>query len=264
MFTGRKIGFIGFGNMAQALAEGLLNSGALEPEQITACARDWDKLCRICQPMEIQPCSSIADTVESTDLLVLAVKPHQVSEVLPGMRELLTGKVLVSVVAGLSFADYEEILLPGTHHLSLMPNTPVAIGAGIILCEAQHSLSEEEYQAVERLFSKIGAWERVDSGHMGIAGVLSGCGPAFVDMFLEALADGGVLHGLPRALAYRLAGQMTAGAAQLMVANQAHPGVMKDAVCSPGGTTIRGIAALERCGFRGTIIQGVQASYNKE
>lgn len=264
MCTGQKIGFIGFGNMAQALARGWGARGMGEGGQLFACARDWDKLCRACREMGVQPCGNIEDTVQNADIVVLAVKPHQVSEVIPPLGKLLTGKVLLSVVAGLAFADYEAMLLPGTHHLSLMPNTPVAIGAGVTLCEGRHSLTEEEYQTVKALFSRLGSWEPVDSAQMGIAGVVSGCGPAFVDVFLEALADGGVLHGLPRAVAYRLAGQMVVGAAQLMLSEGTHPGVMKDAVCSPGGTTIHGIAALEGKGFRSAVIEAVSASYNKE
>lgn len=258
-----KIGFIGYGNMAQALADGMLRKGALKPEQIFACAKNWDKLCRNARPKGIQPCRDAGEVARLSDIVVVAVKPYLIEEVITPIRELLRDKVVLSVAAGYLFDRYEELLLPGTHHLSTMPNTPVAVGEGIILCEDRHSLTEEEYRSVTELFSQIAVVEAVDAKHMGIAGTISGCGPAYAAMFMEALADAAVLHGLPRATAYRLASQMIAGAGKLQLQTGLHPGAMKDAVCSPGGTTIVGVAALERGGFRSAVIEAVDAIQKK-
>ena len=244
-----KLGFIGFGNMAQAIAEGLLRSKALEPEQICACAKDWDKLCAATEPRGMRPCRDAREVAEAADVVIVAVKPHLSEEV-------------VSVAAGWPFDRYEA-LLPGTRHLSTMPNTPVRVCAGVFLLEEKHSLTPEEYVLVQELFGHLGLVQPVESRLLGIAGTLSGCGPAFVSMFIEALGDAGVKHGLPRAMAYRLAGQMVAGTGRMQVETGAHPGAMKDAVCSPGGTTIVGVAELERGGMRAAVINAVDAIQNK-
>ena len=178
------------------------------------------------------------------------------------MRGQLADKAVVSVAVGWPFERYEA-LLPGTRHLSTMPNTPVRVCAGVFLLEEKHSLTPEEYVLVQELFGHLGLVQPVESRLLGIAGTLSGCGPAFVSMFIEALGDAGVKHGLPRAMAYRLAGQMVAGTGRMQVETGAHPGAMKDAVCSPGGTTIVGVAELERGGMRAAVINAVDAIQNK-
>lgn len=258
-----RLGFIGFGNMAQAMAQGLLRKEALKAEQIYACAKDWEKLCRNTRDQGMHPCRGAREVAEHADIVVVAVKPYMIADVLPPIKDILQKKIVVSVAAGYPFEKYEGILLPGTHHLSTIPNTPVSIGEGIIICEKRHSLTEEEYRLVEALFSRIALVQSVETAQLSIAGTLSGCGPAFVSMFLEALADAAVLHGLPRALSYRLAAQMTAGTGKLQLASGCHPGAMKDAVCSPGGTTIVGVAALERKGLRSAVIDAIDAIENK-
>lgn len=258
------IGFIGFGNMAQAMAEGLMKSGAVKGERIYACAKDKEKLDRNAQKYGIHGCESAAETVRHSDVVIVAVKPYLVEEVLRPIRGELEGKILVSVAVNVPYKKFEEFLLPNTHHLSVLPNTPVAVGEGIILCEEEHSLTEEEFELVRGLFAQMALVEVVDERHMGIAGTLSGCGPAFTAMFIEALSDGAVLHGLSRELSYKLASQMVAGTGKLQLATGRHPGAMKDGVCSPGGTTIVGVAALERKGFRSAVIDAVDAVERKQ
>ena len=131
------------------------------------------------------------------------------------------------------------------------------VGEGVVLLEEESSLTSQELAQVKELLAPLGTVETVPSSQMGIAGTLSGCGPAYAAMFLEALGDAGVLHGLPRDLAYRLAAQMLAGAGKLQLETGEHPGAMKDAVCSPGGTTILGVAELERRGFRGAVMEAI-------
>lgn len=262
MQTGDKLGFIGFGNMARAMAEGLLRAKALVPEQICACAKHWDKLCDTALEMGIYACHDAAEVVRWAQTIVVAVKPHLVEEVLAPLREELAGKTIVSVAAGWLFDAYET-LLPGTRHLSTMPNTPVRVCEGVVLLEERHSLAPEEYERVAALLSALGLTQPVEGRLMGIAGALSGCGPAFASMFLEALGDAGVKYGLPRAAAYRLAAQMLAGTGRLQLETGAHPGVMKDDVCSPGGTTILGVAALERGGLRAAVLDAIDAIQNK-
>lgn len=254
-----KIGFIGFGNMAQAMANGLLYKGVIEPERIYACAKNWDKLCDNTRKKGMNPCKDAKEVTKKADLLIVAVKPYMIKEVLTPIKEELKNKIVVSVAAGCPFATYEEILLEGTHHLSTIPNTPISVGEGIIVCEETHSLTEEEWKLFEEIFSKVSLVQPVDTAHLSVAGTVSGCGPAFVSMFMEALGDAGVKHGLSRAVAYRLAGQMVAGTGKLQAVTGTHPAVMKDAVCSPGGTTIVGVSALEKAGMRSAIIEAIDA-----
>lgn len=252
-----KVGFIGFGNMAKAMAKGLVGKGAIAPGRVYACARDAEKLRANCEALGIRPCENAAQLVGQVDLVVVAVKPYQVRPVLEPLKGALAGKMLVSVAAGMPFAAYELFLAPGTHHLSTIPNTPIAEGEGVLVCEATHSLSEEEWGLFCALFGRAALVQPVETAQLSIAGTLAGCGPAFAALFIEALADGAVQQGLPRALAYRLASQMVVGTGRLQLASGAHPGAMKDAVCSPGGTTIVGVAALERRGFRSAVIDAL-------
>lgn len=263
MKTDVKIGFIGFGNMAQAMVRGLLLKDVLPAQQIYACAKNWDKLCKNAEQMGIQPCHDAAELVSQADMVIVAVKPYLIQEVLAPVKAALKDKIVVSVAAGYLFDKYEEILEPGTHHLSTLPNTPVSVGEGVIICEQKHSLTDEEYGLFEELFAPIALVQPVDTKQFGIAGTISGCGPAYAAMFVEALADAAVLHGLPRELSYALASQMVVGTGKLQRETKAHPGAMKDAVCSPGGTTIVGVAALERKGFRSAVIDAVDAVMKK-
>ena len=233
-----KIGFLGFGNMAQAMAGGLVRSGAVQPGDIGACARDRAKLRSNTEPQGFRAFDDAAAVAEFADLVVVAVKPYQVEAVLAPVRELLAKKIVVSVAAGVTFDDCERMLAPGTHHLSIVPNTPVSVCEGIVVCERRHSLSDGEWRQVEALFSKIGLVLPMDTALLGISSAVCGCGPAFVAMIV--------------------------GTGKLQLASGQHPGAMKDAVCSPGGTTIAGVAELERKGFRGAVIDAIDAIQNKK
>lgn len=251
------IGFIGYGNMAQAIATGLVHSGKVEGKQLIVCAKNYEKCCANAEKIGAQPMASAIEVVEQSDIVVLAVKPYIIEEVVTPLKQQLQHKVVISVAAGCDFNFYEQILLPNTHHLSTIPNTPVRVGEGIWVCEEKHSLSEKEFETFKEVFGTIGLIECVESNNLSIAGTISGCAPAFTAMYLEALADAGVKHGLTRTSAYRLAAQMLAGTGKLYLMNQQHPGIMKDAVCSPKGTTIKGVASLEKNGFRGVVIEAV-------
>lgn len=259
-----NIGFIGFGNMAQALAEGLVKGGALPPDRIGACARDREKLRRHTESKGYRAFDDAAAVIRFADIVIVAVKPHQVEAVLTPVKELLVRKMVVSVAAGWPFDRYEAVLAPGTPHLSTMPNTPVSVGEGIVVCERRHSLTDEQWSEVEGLLSHTGLVIRVETSLLDIAGTICGCGPAFVCLFVEAMADVAVKHGIARADAYRMVSQMVAGTGKLQLATGQHPGVMKDAVCSPGGTTIVGVNELERKRFRGSVIDAVDAIQRKE
>ena len=263
MIENTKIGFIGFGNMAKAIAEGLIIKNVVKPNQIYACARNWDNLCKSTEENGINACKTSQELVNESDIVIIAVKPNVIPSIIEPIKEDLKNKIVVSVAAGYTFDKYEELLLPGTAHLSTIPNTPVSIGEGIIVAEKRHSLSDKQHKLIDDIFSKIALLEFVDSNQLSIAGTISGCGPAFASMFIEALSDSAVKHGLTREASYKLASQMILGTGKLQIETGQHPGAMKDAVCSPGGTTILGVTTLEKKGFRGAIVDAIDAIEGK-
>ena len=263
MDNGKKIGFIGFGNMAQAIAKGLLEAKVCKAEQLYACAAHFEKLKDTADRLGVHPMQTAQEVVQNSDVVILAVKPYLIEQVVAPLKELLKGKMVVSVAAGFTFASYQQLLDESTHHISTIPNTPIADGEGIMICEQTHSLDEQQWQTFCELFSPIALIELVDSAHLSAAGTLGGCTPAFTAMYLEALSDAGVKYGLTRAASYRIAAMMLCGTGKLYLECGTHPGAMKDAVCSPGGTTIRGVSALEKAGFRGAVIGAIDAIEGK-
>lgn len=254
-----KVGFIGFGNMGRALCDGLIRSGAVSPENVFASARDGGRLRENAAARGVNACASNKETAADSDIVVVAVKPNMVKEVLEPIKDVLKGKIVISIAAGLGFDYYEDLLLPGTNHISTIPNTPVAVCRGVVVCEEKHSLTDEQLEIFKKVFSGIALLEFVDAKAYSAASTISGCGPAFAAMFIEALGDAGVKYGMKRGAAYRIASQMLAGTAELYLETGTHPAAMKDAVCSPGGTTIRGVAALEENGFRSAVIKAIDA-----
>ena len=257
--SGLNIGFIGFGNMAQAIAEGLLRAGTVPASNIYACAKTWDKLVAATEPRGMRPCRDARAVAEAADVVFVAVKPYLVAEVCTPIADVLAGKLVISVAAGMTFERYEEFLAPGTRHLSTVPNTPVGVCEGVWTCENVHSLTADDLVLAGALLGATGMVVFVDTKLMGIASAVTGCGPAFVAMFMEALGDAAVKYGVPRKTAYELAAQMIAGTGKMAAASDTHPGALKDAVCSPGGTTIRGVAALEEHGLRNAVIKAIDA-----
>lgn len=252
------IGFIGFGNMASAMADGWIVTGAVPADHMVACANRYEALVERTAARGMRACRDAAEVVEAADLVIVAIKPHLIEGVLAPLAAALAEKPVLSVAAGWDCARYGA-LVPGIRCLCTVPNTPVAIGEGVIAAERAHTLTEEERALVQELLEALGTVVEVETRLLSVAGTVGGCGPAFIAMAIEALGDAAVKYGIPRADAYRMVSQMVAGTAKLQLAIGQHPGAMKDAVCSPGGTTIRGVAALERAGLRSAFIQAVDA-----
>ena len=258
-----KIGFIGFGNMGQALGTGFILKNAVEAEQIYVYDKYQKDLKNNSEFSGVNICSSEIDLVEKVDMVIIAVKPNTVEEVIERIKEALVNKVLVSLVVNYLFDQYEQILMPEIHHISILPNIPVSVGEGAIVYENKHSLTDDELKAFTAVFSKIALLQEVNTNNMGIAGTITACGPALASMFIEALSDAAVKHGLPRELSYNLVSQMLVGTGKLQLDTATHPAVIKDKVCSPGGTTIKAVAALEKNGFRNAVIEAVCAACKK-
>lgn len=255
----KKLGFIGMGNMAQALATGFIKSGSIEKADVFAYAPHQDKLQKNAQRIGFTPCAGLSELAKTCDTLVMACKPYQIADVIADIYDELKGKALVSIAAGWDFQTYLGKVPDKTRVQFVMPNTPAMVGEGVLLFEETNSLLPEERKEIWALFSAVGLTVELPSNLMGIGGTVTGCGPAFVDLFIEAYGDAAVKYGMKRADAYRLISQMVLGSAKLQLATGQHPGVLKDNVCSPAGTTIRGVAALEEHGLRNACIQSIDA-----
>lgn len=253
------IGFIGFGNMAQAMAKGLLVVDAIKPENVFASAKHYDTLSSNASALGINACESNDEVIAKSDIIVPAIIPSIAEDVLAPYRSALKEKTVVSIISGFDYDRLESVIGEGSHHISTIPNTPISVGEGILVCESRHSLTDAELAVFTAIFRKAALIEFVDAAQFSIAGTISGCTPAFTAVYLEALADAGVKYGLTRASAYRLAAKMLVGTGKLYLDNNMHPGCLKDSVCSPGGTTIRGIASLEKNAFRGAVIDAIDA-----
>lgn len=251
-----KIGFIGMGNMASAIVHGVISSGFVSKDDIYGYDIDTSKLA------DIHACNSEIDVVKQVNIVFMAVKPYIVESVLDKIKDALKNKALVSIALGYDYDRYVALLDASTRHLTIMPNTPLLVQSGMTLFESKHSLNDEEYQYIFNMFQKIGEVEVLLPHEFKAGGSLSGCGPAFIYMVIEALADGAVAMGLSRAKAYKLASQTVLGAGKMQLETSLHPGILKDQVCSPGGSTIKGVKVLEENRLRYALIDAIKQSTN--
>ena len=258
-----KLAFIGLGNMGRAICSGLIAGGAVVAGDVRGYAPHWDKLAAYARETGVTPCKSAQEAVEGADTVIIAVKPYVIEGVLSQLRDALKGKALISVALGYDFARLTALVDESTRVQFVMPNTPAMVGAGVLLFEAASSLLPEERAEIMARFETLGVVEELPTHLMGVGGAVSGCGPAFCAMVIEAMADAGVKYGLPRATAYRLASQTLAGTGRMQIATGQHPGVIKDGVCSPAGSTIRGVEALERAGLRAAMLDAIQATMER-
>ena len=258
----KKIGWIGCGNMGGAILHGALESGVISKddaivydikEEMMDKAKGWGAALG----------ESDADVCGKCDIVLLAVKPQQAKEALAQCGEALDGKALISIVAGVTVERLRGMISGNARILRVMPNTPAMVFEGAFALCADNDLASEEMATAEELFRSIGVVEKVPETLIDAVCGLSGGGPAYVAMFIEAMADGGVKQGLPRATAYRLAAQTCLGTAKMILDMDIHPGQLKDMVTSPGGTTIEGCEALEKGGMRGTVIECINVATEK-
>lgn len=257
----KTVGFIGFGHIATAVARGLIRTRSVRKTNVFAFDTDADKLKENAKEVGVSPVSSLGELVKLSDFIVVAVTAKAVPAALAPIADKLSGKIVVSFAAGYGFEEYSRILPDSVHLISAIPNIPFEAGEGMLLCENRHSLTDEEYAEFAALFGKTAVLETVSAGCFNAAGTLSGCAPAYVAMFVEALADAGVKYGVPRDTAYKIAAQVAVGAGKLCL--ETKPSGVKDAVCSPAGTTIRGVASLEKDGFRGAVINAIDSILGK-
>lgn len=258
-----KIGFIGMGNMGQAIMKGLLK--VYSPEDILFSSAHKEKMEKVTKETGVPHADSNAACAGQVKYLVLAVKPQMMPGVFDEIKDVVTkDQVVISIAAGYSIQDFKDGLGEDTRVVRSMPNTPAMVSEGMTgVCYDDTLFDEEEKRTIDEFFSSFGKMERLPERLMDVVGCASGCTPAYVYMFIEALADGCVKHGLSRQSAYKMAAQAVLGSAKMVLETGMHPGELKDMVCSPGGTTIEGVAALEECGFRSAVIKACDANYEK-
>ncbi|KAM5578037.1 pyrroline-5-carboxylate reductase-like [Rosa sericea] len=254
-----KLGFIGAGKMAESIARGVVRSGILPPNRITTSHSS---------PIRRQAFESFGvhllprndDVVEESDVIIFAVKPQVVKDVVLQLRPLLSRKkLLVSIAAGVKLKDLQD-WAGHSRFIRVMPNTPSAVGVAASVLSLGGAATEQDGDLIAELFGSVGKIWKADEKLFDAITGLSGSGPAYIYLAIEALADGGVAAGLPRELALGLASQTVLGAASMATSSGKHPGQLKDDVTSPGGTTITGIHELEKGGFRGILMNAVVAA----
>lgn len=258
----RKIGLIGMGNMGCAIVKGMLASGEISPDNILVSRRNKTALQNLCDELMIQGTTSNVEVAKKSDLIFLCTKPKQLFNVIEEIQSELHNKIIISIAAGIHFAQLAKVVPDSCEILATVPNTPVAIRQGIFAAESTHNLSVDHEKEVLQLLRTCADVYFVPTEELGIFSVLSGCGPGLISVLMEAFADAGVKYGMNRQQAYAVVAQTFAGTALLQKHTGKHPAIMKDEVCSPGGTTIRGVAALEEYGARNALIKSIDAIIN--
>lgn len=257
----RKIAFLGAGNMAGALIKGLLNAKACEPSELLAVDVRDERLAELRDEHGIGTGRDLAQATAWADVVVLATKPQVFDRILPVVASAMTpAKLAVSIAAGVPLEAIEARMPPGTRVVRTMPNTPALVDAGATAIAAGTHATEEDLALVRRIFDSVGISVVLEESLLDAVTGLSGSGPAYIFLIIEALADAGVKVGLHRDSAQRLAAQTVLGAAKLLIETGEHPGRLKDMVTSPGGTAIAGLHTLEAGGLRTTLIDAVESA----
>lgn len=258
-----KFGFIGMGNMGTAMMKGV--KAAFGSSDIIFTEKNKERMESVSKELGIACCDSNTECAAKSRFLILAVKPIVYPAVLAEIKDSLTeNQILISIAPGITIETIEKQIGGRCRIVRAMPNTPALVGMGMtgISYDAESFCSEEEKE-IEEFFSSFGKVQVVEERLMSAVVCASGSSPAYVYMMIEALADGAVLCGMSRSQAYEFVAQTVLGSAQMVLETGEHPGVLKDNVCSPGGTTIAAVEQLEANGFRNSLIQATKACYNK-
>ena len=256
---GKKVGFVGAGNMGEALIRGLVESNLVPADSILVTDVRAERTRQLAEQYGVRALTANAALVTEADVVILAVKPQIMASVLrETLPALINRPLIISLAAGVSTATIQSVLGKYPRLIRVMPNTPALVLQGVTAIAKTPGLEVDDLETAQEIFAAVGKVVVLDEDHMDAVTGLSGSGPAYVAIVIESLADGGVKMGLDRATAMTLATQTVVGAATLLAETGLHPGALKDMVSSPGGTTIAGIAALEEGGIRTTFIRAVE------
>lgn len=257
----KTIGFYGAGNMGRAMIQGLIRSKIYEPKNILVYDVYQPIVSKLSSELGVSVTNDSDDLAKNSDTIIFAVKPYVLprllKELAPNLKE---NQILISVAAGIDIATIESVLTSEYKVVRVMPNTPALVEEGMSAVAYNGNVTKDEQKLVLEIFCSFGKAQIVDENLINAVVGVSGSAPAYVYMFIEALADGAVLEGMPRQQAYEFAAQTVLGSAKMVLETNQHPGKLKDMVTSPGGTTIEAVKTLEEHGFRSAVINAVQAA----
>jgi len=257
----KKIAFLGGGNMAEALIKGLIASGTAKPDKILAADVLAERLEYLRKNYDIIIQKTNKDAACEADIIILSVKPQVIEKILAEIAPVVDDKkLIISIAAGVPLAKVESALKKGSRVVRVMPNTPSLVLAGVAALAAGNNATSKDVSFAKGIFDSVGRSVIVEEKHMDAVTGLSGSGPAYVFMIIDALSDAGVKVGLPRQLALELAAQTVYGSAKMVLETKEHPAKLRDMVTSPGGTTIEGLHALEKGKLRATLMNAVEAA----
>ena len=258
------IGFIGCGNMGQAMIGGILKANLVTPSSIIVSDLNEKSLTQTSQKYGIKSTTDNNEVAKVSDIIILSVKPNLYPLVIKQIKDQIKEDVIIiTIAAGKSIKGTEEMFEKKLKIVRVMPNTPALVGEGMAAICTSEVVTKAELAEIVTIFESFGKAEIVDEKLMNVVTSVSGSSPAFVYMFIESMADAAVLDGMPRSQAYTFAAQAVLGSAKMVLETGIHPGALKDMVCSPGGTTIEGVAALEENGFRNAVISALRKTTQK-
>ena len=259
-----KIGFIGTGNMGSSIIKGILSSKFEKSENINIFDLDKEKVNNLVKEYGVNTTNSEKELAENCNIIILSVKPHIIPVVLKNLSgNVKKDTIILTIAAGISISVIENALGEDKKVVRTMPNTPAQVLSGMTAVTFNKNIENSEKEIIFKLLNSFGKSVEIEEKLMHVYTGISGSLPAYVYMFMEALADGGVLCGMPRDKAYKIVAQAVAGSAKMLLETGKHPGQLKDEVCSPAGTTIEAVRVLENGNFRGNVIEAVAACTEK-
>lgn len=259
-----KIGFIGCGNMATAIIKGIIRKQIIDAENIIASAKTKATLDRVQKELGVKVSTDNLEVTENSDILVLAVKPQYYPEVIAQIKDVVRKEqIVISIAPGKTLDWLQEQFEGAVRLVRTMPNTPALVGEGMTGACRNEYVTDEDYATVLQILGSFGEVETIPENLMDVCVSVSGSSPAYIYILIEAMADGAVADGMPRAQAYKFAAQSVLGSAKMVLETGKHPGELKDQVCSPGGTTIEAVRVLEEKGFRSSVIEAMKACVRK-
>ena len=259
-----KIGFIGCGNMATSIIKGIIRKQIIDAENIIASAKTKATLDRVQKELGVKVSTDNLEVTENSDILVLAVKPQYYPEVIAQIKDVVRKEqIVISIAPGKTLDWLQEQFGGSVRLVRTMPNTPALVGEAMTGACRNEYVTDEDYATVLQILGSFGEVETIPENLMDVCVSVSGSSPAYIYILIEAMADGAVADGMPRAQAYKFAAQSVLGSAKMVLETGKHPGELKDQVCSPGGTTIEAVRVLEEKGFRSSVIEAMKACVRK-
>lgn len=260
----KKVGFIGCGNMGSSMVGGLIKSGFLKSEEIIISTKTEASSKKLRDEFKVATTLDSKTVAKESETIILAVKPNMYKSVVEEIKsELTEDKLIITIAAGISIENMEEWLGDDLKIIRTMPNTPALVGQAMSAVCPNKNVSEEELKYCINIFESFGECEVLEEKYFDGFIAVAGSSPAYVFMFIEAMADGAVKLGIPRAKAYKMAAQSVLGSSKMVLETGKHPGELKDMVCSPAGTTIDAVVELEKLGFRNSVIQAMDKCAEK-